>query len=224
MRHYVLVIADDVSEVEQLMAPYSNTDETYFTSFTSYEMDQTVAEQRETYELDWTHIYESFEDYADETYGAIPDPVTGLYGEWYNMEGRWDAWGIIEDPDHTLPTLDGQTSPICQVKDLSFEPRMDWYQEAIREWEVIKEEQALRPYEDEVNFLFDIPDFYPDKETYASHHAMGAHYVSGIIMNDEWIECGSCYKPVEPETTNKLHEILQTIDPEKLVILVVCVC
>lgn len=222
MHYCVLVIADDVSEVENLMAPYNNYDETYFTTFTLYDMDQDVAKQRETYEKDFTHLYETFEDYAQDTYFRVPDSVTGQYGEWYNPEGRWDGWEFADTHGQMLPTKNGQTTHICRVKDLSFEPRRDWYHQAIRDWEVIKEKQPLRPDEIEEAFWFDIPAFYPDKESYARHCSEPASFASGVIMDGEWIECAPYYKPVTPEGTKECQEILQSLNPDKLVVVVHC--
>lgn len=52
----------------------------------------TFPEGSEKVEVAFKDLYDTFEQYLEDWYGATKDSTTGKYGYWHNPNGKWDYW------------------------------------------------------------------------------------------------------------------------------------
>lgn len=225
MHNCVFVIANEVSEIDYLMAPFHSEDDRFHRDFYVYEYE----EERAVFEREWRGKYPSFDAYIDDIYREERDELIGEFGSWWNKDSFHDGYEIGGRYSRLLPMKSGRFSSICCVKDLSFDLVEAWYQEAIHIYEVVKENKALRDGEDEYDFHgIVISDSYPDKETWARHYATIGYYTGGLLADDKYTSLEPyAYKQgkafdVVTRNIAKVREFLESQDPEKLVIIVDC--
>lgn len=92
MHYTLLVLADDMDEVERLMAPYQENN-----------MDDVPRE------------YLKFFDFSDETWH---DEETGNEGCWENPDAKWDCYEFGGRWDRCITTKDGRHVSSCPVAEI----------------------------------------------------------------------------------------------------------
>lgn len=110
----------------------------------------------------------------------------------YNPNSKWDWCEVGGRWDSMLKTKNGQLVNQCLVSELDLTPNQKHYDNAIRFWEIIVEEQSLKEGE-EKPFSFYSKEYYLDryknKETYANVcSSLGTFAV--ITPDGEWHEKG----------------------------------
>lgn len=103
MSHYcVAVFTNHPDDVEELLAPYNETDESYFefTALTDEEMDKAYRRFNERHDL-----FESFDQYMDD-YGY--EQEDGVYGFYHNPNAKWDYY-TLDGRDWAFELKNGET-------------------------------------------------------------------------------------------------------------------
>lgn len=169
------------------------------------------------------------EEFGKWYYGE--DLVGGCAMTTYNPESKWDWWVIGGRWDGLLKLKDGTRVNYAKVKDLDLSIDKEIYEDSIRFWELVVEEQPLREGEGQP-FNFYKPEYYTDqygtKEQYATEQAK--LNVFAFIHEDEWFEKGNmgwfgvsdATKDSTEEFRNKFWDVLENIDPESYLVVVDC--
>lgn len=209
MSHYtVAVFTKKGKSVEDLLAPYDENIEV--APYVSETKEEIIAEAKERKERVLKRMEEDpdfeVDDYArkylncktDEdfykacTYDDEEYDVNGGRLSTYNPNSKWDWYSIGGRWDGLLKTKDGHKVNECLVKDLDLTPDKKEYDEAIRFWELVVEEQPLRDGE-EKPFNWYKKEYYIErygtKENYAKLKCQ--IYTYAVLMpNGIWYEPG----------------------------------
>lgn len=211
MSHYtVAVLSRSPKDVDTLLAPFNENDESYMTFF---EVD--IQPDIDTYNSTPAAQaqYHALHTYLVDGCGYIQDADTGAYGLWRNPNSKWDWYEIggrwknmlILKPDtkatsqgalERLLTFDPvRPGPVrcdqAKIKNVCLESDRAAYQQALRFWEVAVEGKPQK--EDDLFTVFYKPEYYLEqygaKEKYAEEQASFQTFAF-LTPDGEWYEKG----------------------------------
>lgn len=209
MSHYTVAVFTKKGQgIEDLLAPYDEDIEV--APYVAETKEEIIAKAKEikerilkrieedhNYEVDdWSRKYldcKTDEDFykanidEDEEYdmngGRLSTYNPNSKWDWYSIGGRWSGM---------LRTKNGQQVDSCLIKDLDLTPDKKRYDEAIRFWELVVEEQPLKDGEKQPfnwyrkEYYF---ERYGTKENYAKIQSRFSTYAV-LMPNGLWYEPG----------------------------------
>lgn len=194
MSHFaVAVILKDINDLEKALAPYQennmgNCPKEYmeFTSVTE-ECKNDYANENEATKIKYPTLKEYIEQYCCYKF----DEEKKDFGYWENPNAKWDYWTLCAKGNWARYQNEKIPLGYCKLKDLDKSFNEKQYNEAIREWELIVEEQPLKKGEKQP-FPFYKKEYYikryENKETYATIQAT-PHYWA-FVLEGKWYEKG----------------------------------
>lgn len=128
----------------------------------------------------------------DEDYDI--DEETGKKGYWENPNAKWDWFVIGGRWSNLIKNKNGNRSDVEKINNIDLSIDEELYQEFMRYWEVVVEEQEILPSEDKMNFFsFYNKRYYTEqyrtKENYATQQASFGTFAV-ISPDGNWIEKG----------------------------------
>lgn len=201
--------------------------------------------------VDWSdddsiikHYYEYWSDEEhDEDYNRLSTYNPNSKWDWYSLGGRWI--NTLKLKEKVAPIAESRPSLIqfelpedgytdhAQMKDIDFTPSKKEIKNAERFWEVVVEEQPLRPDEKEEDF-----HTWWKKEYYLDKYGSKEEYVRcqtelftyALLYEGEWIEPGEMgWFGMENSTKDsnewyreRFREIVSNLSPEDYISVIDC--
>lgn len=169
MSHFqVAVFHKPEQSIENMLAPYSESDEKYYVADPMTEDE--IAEAKRGYTAKH-NLFGSFDDYMRQMHGA--KLIDGAWCRWYNPEARWDWWQTGGRWSGEVSTLDGEETDEDFVKNIDWTRDDDVYRHAIRFWEVYVDGKPLQEDEEEGDY-----DSIFKKEYYLERYGTAKQYAT----------------------------------------------
>jgi hypothetical protein len=217
MSHFsVGVIVKDLSELEDVLAPFSEQIEVepYI-----YETKQQLIERHKKYFSEESNgltdeeVFELVKKNYENDKPGLDDEGNCLTT--YNPKSKWDWYVIGGRWGYKIKLKNGETVNYAQIKDIDFSPDKEEYESAKRFWEIYIDKQSCA--EEEERHMFDLyaPEYYINKyetkENYANSCAKFTTYA--LLYDGKWYEKGKMgWFGMSDETKESIDSYEQTFD------------
>lgn len=136
-------------------------------------------------------IWSTFEEFLKEYCQDEWDEKAKDYGYWENPNAKWDYWTLCEKGSWARYQNDKIPNGYCKIKDWPLKFDKKEYDEAIRFWKIVIEEQPLKEGEEQPFNMYKKEYYislYGTKENYATIQAI-PHYWA-FVLDGQWYEKG----------------------------------